>query len=73
MLREAADDLTAFADFPPAHWKPICSTNPLERVKHEIKRCADDVGVVPYPAALLRLTGAVASALGRPVPDSRSA
>ena len=24
MLREASDDLTAFADFPPAHWKRIC-------------------------------------------------
>jgi putative transposase len=30
MLREATDDITAFADFPPAHWKQIWSTNPLE-------------------------------------------
>ena len=29
MLREAADDITAFADFPVAHWKKIWSTNPL--------------------------------------------
>ena len=27
-LREAADDITAFADFPVAHWKKIWSTNP---------------------------------------------
>ncbi|ETZ39175.1 transposase, Mutator family protein [Mycobacterium avium MAV_120809_2495] len=29
MLREAAADITAFADFPVAHWKKIWSTNPL--------------------------------------------
>jgi transposase-like protein len=29
MLREAADEVTAFADFPVSHWKKICSTNPL--------------------------------------------
>ena len=28
MLREAAEDITAFADFPVAHWKKIWSTNP---------------------------------------------
>jgi len=59
MLREAADDLTAFADFPPAHWKKIWSTNPLERVNKEIKRRTDVVGVFPNPAALLRLAGSV--------------
>ena len=29
MLRDAADDITAFADFPVAHWTKIRSTNPL--------------------------------------------
>jgi putative transposase len=36
MLRDAADDITAFADFPVAHGKKIWSTNPLERVNKEI-------------------------------------
>ena len=59
MLREAADDITAFADFPVTHWKKIWSTNPLERVNKEIKRRTDIVGVFPNPAALLRLAGCV--------------
>ena len=28
MLRAAADDITAFADFPAAHWKKICPPTP---------------------------------------------
>jgi putative transposase len=59
MLREAADDITAFADFPVAQWKKIWSTNPLERLNKEIKRRTDVVGVFPNPAALLRLAGSV--------------
>ena len=59
MLREAADDITAFADFPVPHWKKIWSTNPLERLNKKIKHRTDVVGVFPNPAALLRLAGAV--------------
>jgi putative transposase len=59
MLREAACDITAFADFPVAHWKKIWSTNPLERVNKEIKRRTEVVGVFHNPAALLRLAGSV--------------
>jgi putative transposase len=59
MMRDAADDITAFADFPAEHWKKIWSTNPLERVNKEIKRRTDVVGVFPNPASLLRLAGAV--------------
>jgi transposase-like protein len=59
MLLDAATDITAFADFPPAHWKKIWSTNPLERLNREIKRRADVVQVFPNPAALDRLASAV--------------
>ena len=32
LLREAKAGLTAFADFPQAHWRKIWSTNPIERL-----------------------------------------
>ena len=59
MLRDAAEDLLAFTGFPPAHWRKIWSTNPLERLNKEVKRRTDVVGVFPNPEALLRLAGAV--------------
>ncbi len=59
MLTEASVDITAFADFPAAHWKKIWSTNPLERLNREVKRRADVVQVFPNPKALGRLAGAV--------------
>jgi len=63
MLLDAAPDITAFADFPPTHWKKIWSTNPLERLNREIKRRADVVQVFPNPAALDRLDAAVLAEL----------
>lgn len=59
LLDEAREDLLAFAEFPPAHWQQIWSTNPLERRNKEIKRRTNVVGVFPNPAALLRLCGHV--------------
>jgi putative transposase len=59
LLREAKADLTAFADFPHAHWRKIWSTNPLERLNREVKRRTDVVGIFPTPDALLRLAACV--------------
>ncbi|MFD6061274.1 IS256 family transposase [Rhodococcus wratislaviensis] len=59
MLRECKEQITAFADFPEAHWRKIWSTNPIERLNREVKRRTDVVGIFPNPAALLRLATCV--------------
>ena len=59
MLLEAKAALTAFSDFPHPHWRKIWSTNPLERLNREVRRRTDVVGIVLYPAALLRLSSCV--------------
>jgi putative transposase len=59
LLLDAKADLTAFADFPHAHWQKIWSTNPLERLNREVKRRTDVVGIFPNPEALLRLSACV--------------
>jgi transposase-like protein len=58
MLRDAADDITAFAGFPIAHWKKIWSTNPLSaeqgnQAPHRRRRR------LPQPRGPAPLAGAV--------------
>ena len=59
LLRDAREDITAFADFPEAHWRKIWSTNPPERLNKEVKRRTDVVGIFPDDASLLRLSACV--------------
>jgi len=59
MLDQAENEVLAFMDFPRAHRKQIASTNPLERLNAEIKRCTDVVGIFPNDAAIVRLAGAL--------------
>ena len=59
MLRAAREEVTAFADFPEAHWRKVWSTNPIERLDKEVKRRTDVVGIFPNPAALQRLSACV--------------
>lgn len=59
LLRDAKEDLTAYASFPHAHWRKLWSTNPIERLNREVKRRTDVVGIFPNTAALLRLSACV--------------
>ena len=59
LLLDAKADLTAYADFPHAHWRKIWSTNPLERLNKEVKRRTDVVCIFPNTDALLRLSACV--------------
>lgn len=59
ILDDTETDLTAYADYPRAHWRKLWSTNPLERLHKEIKRRCDVVGIFPDDQSVIRLVGAV--------------
>jgi hypothetical protein len=59
LLDKAEEDVLAYMAFPKEHRAKIHSTNPLERVKGEIKRRTEVVGIFPNEAAITRPVGAI--------------
>jgi transposase-like protein len=70
MLRDNADDLLAFASFPPSHWKKVWSTNPLERLNKEINAAPTWSESSPTPTPYCGWPGPCSS---RPMTSGRSA
>ena len=59
MMHEAEPDVLAFMSFPASHRTKLHSTNPIERVKGEIKRRIKVVGIFRNEGAIRRLVGAI--------------
>ena len=59
LMDTAEEDVLAYMTFPRQHWTKLHSTNPIERLNGEIKRCTEVVGIFPNDGAIVRLVGAL--------------
>ena len=59
LMDDSEEDVLAYLAFPAPHRTKLHSTNTLERLKKEVKRRADAVGIFPSEQSILRLIGAV--------------
>ena len=58
-IDDSETDVLAHMDLPIQHRARIHSTNSLERLNKEVKRCADVVGIFSNKGSIIRLIGAV--------------